>query len=83
MVAVQFFFMDSALLCFRGLDKASFVEKALPGAARVRKTTGEQLKLYLIWTVLFLPVSVFGSVIHGDSLAYVFCCNCAGYAVPW
>lgn len=59
MVVVPFFFMASAFLCFRGLDKASFVEKALPGAARVRKATGKQLKLYLIRAVLFLPVAVF------------------------
>lgn len=69
-VAVPFFFMASAFLCFRGLDEASFVEKALPGAVRVRNTIGRLLKLYLIWTVLYLPVTAFGSVIHGDCLAY-------------
>lgn len=69
-VAVPFFFMASAFLCFRGLDEASFAEKTLPGAVRVRKTIGRLLKLYLIWTVLYLPVTVFGSVIHGDCLAY-------------
>lgn len=69
-VAVPFFFMASAFLCFRGLDEVSFVEKTLSGAVRVRKTIGRLLKLYLIWTVLYLPVTVFGSVIHGDCLAY-------------
>lgn len=69
-VAVPFFFMASAFLCFRGLEEMSFVEKTLPGAVRVRKTIDRLLRLYLIWTVLYLPVTVFGSVIHGDSLAY-------------
>ena len=69
-VAVPFFFMASAFLCFRGLNEASFAEKELPGAARVRKTIDKLLRLYLTWTALFLPVTVFGSIIHGDSLVH-------------
>lgn len=69
-IAVPFFFLASAFLCFRGLDEASFADKALPGAARVRRTIGKLLRLYLTWTVLFLPVTVFGSVIHGDGLVH-------------
>lgn len=69
-VAVPFFFMASAFLCFRGLNEESFVEKTLTAAVRVRKTISRLLKLYLIWTVLYLPVTVFGSVIRGDCLAY-------------
>ena len=44
-VAVPFFFMASAFLCFRGLDESSFADASLPGAARVRKTTGKLLRL--------------------------------------
>ena len=69
-IAVPFFFLASAFLCFRGLDEASFADKALPGAARVRRTIGKLLRLYLTWTVLFLPVTIFGSVIHGDGLVH-------------
>ena len=69
-IAVPFFFLASAFLCFRGLDEASFADKALPGAARVRRMIGKLLRLYLTWTVLFLPVTVFGSVIHGDGLVH-------------
>lgn len=69
-IAVPFFFMASSFLCFRGLNEASFVEKTFSGAARVRKTIAKLLRLYLIWTVLFLPITIFGSVIHGDGFVH-------------
>ena len=69
-VAVPFFFMASAFLCFRGLDESAFSEASSSGAMRVRRTTSKLLKLYLIWTVLYLPITVFGSALHGDGLMH-------------
>lgn len=68
--AVPFFFIVSAFLCFRGFDESSFLERSSAGAIRVRKTTGKLLRLYLTWTALFLPVTVFGSMLHGDSVPH-------------
>ena len=69
-VAVPFFFMASAFLCFRGLDESAFAERSSYGAIRARKTIAKLLRLYLTWTAIFLPVTIFGSFIYGDSLAH-------------
>lgn len=69
-VAVPFFFIASAFLCFRGLDKSAFAEPSSYGAIRARKTISKLLRLYLTWTVIFLPVTLFGSLINGDSVAH-------------
>ena len=66
-LAVPFFFIASAFLCFRDLSGEDFVTADSRGAVRVRKTTGKLLRLYLIWTALFLPVTVFGDVLQGKS----------------
>ena len=67
-LAVPFFFIASAFLCFRGLSGEDFATVDSRGAVRVRKTTGKLLRLYLTWTALFLPVTVFGDVLQGKSL---------------
>ena len=67
-LAVPFFFIASAFLCFRGLSGEDFATAESRGAVRVRKTTGKLLRLYLTWTVLFLPVTVFGDVLRGKDL---------------
>ena len=69
-LAVPFFFVASAFLCFRGLGELSFAEASLSGAERVRKTIGKLLRLYLTWTVIFLPVTVFGSLLNGGGLLH-------------
>lgn len=69
-VAVPFFFMASAFLCFRGLEEGSFTDGSLPGAVRVRKTMGKLLWLYFVWTAIYLPVTVFGGVIRGDGFVH-------------
>lgn len=67
-VAVPFFFVASAFLCFRGLEMSSFSDRSSQGSVRVRWTIFKLLRLYLVWTVLFLPITVFGSILNGDSL---------------
>ena len=67
-LAVPFFFIASAFLCFRGLSGEGFATAESRGAVRVRKTAGKLLRLYLTWTVLFLPVTVFGDALQGKSL---------------
>ena len=67
-LAVPFFFIASAFLCFRSLNIDDFVAADTRGAVRVRKTIGKLLRLYLIWTVLFLPVTVFGDMLQGKNL---------------
>ena len=67
-LAVPFFFIASAFLCFRGLCSDDFATPESKGSVRVRRTTGKLLRLYLIWTALFLPVTVFGDLLAGKSL---------------
>lgn len=64
-VAVPFFFIASAFLCFRGLDVADFADGGGAACARVRKTVKKLLRLYLMWTAVFLPVTVFGYAMSG------------------
>ena len=67
-LAVPFFFIASAFLCFRGLRSDDFATAESRGSSGVRKTAGKLLRLYLTWTVLFLPVTVFGDLLAGKSL---------------
>ena len=69
-LAVPFFFIASAFLCFRGLKGEHFATADSRGSVRVRKTTGRLLRLYLTWTVIFLPVTVFGDVLQGKGLLW-------------
>ena len=67
-LAVPFFFLASAFLCFRGLNIKGFSTASSVESTRVRKTIIKLLQLYIIWTVLYLPVTVFGSVLLERSL---------------
>lgn len=69
-LAVPFFFIASAFLCFRGLKGEHFATADSRGSVRVRKTTGRLLRLYLTWTVIFLPVTVFCDVLQGRGLLW-------------
>lgn len=64
-LAVPFFFVASAFLCFRGLHKEDFTAADSKASVRVRKTTGKLMRLYLTWTALFLPITVFGDFLFG------------------
>ena len=66
-LAVPFFFLASGFLCFRGLSYASFGEATFAGAERVRNTINKLLRLYLIWTLLYFPITIFGNVLLGNS----------------
>lgn len=68
-VAVPFFFIASAFLCFRGLDEYAFINASYLGAVRVRKTIEKLLRLYLTWTLLFLPLTVLGNILLGNSFS--------------
>lgn len=67
-VAVPFFFLASGFLCFRGLDETAFNEASCTGAKRVKKTVIKLLRLYLTWTLLFLPITIFGNLLLGNGL---------------
>lgn len=60
-VAVPFFFVASDFLCFRGLSAIEFSDGSSPASARVHGTIRKQLSLYSIWTVLLLPLALFGA----------------------
>lgn len=66
-VAVPFFFISSAFLCFRGLNIAQFSNSKSSACTRVRNTTKRLLQLYLIWTLIYIPVSLFGYINSGLS----------------
>ena len=67
--AVPFFFMASGFLCFLGMDTGTLAGQGMRSkqAARVRRTILGQLRLYLTWTFLYVPVTVFGFMIHGTA----------------
>ena len=67
-LAVPFFFIASAFLCFKGLSVGDFVVSGSKGSVRVRKTMGKLLQLYITWTVVFLPVTVFGAALQGTGV---------------
>ena len=67
-IAVPFFFIASAFLCFRGLNEGDFGNVSSRASARVRKTALKFLKLYFIWTVLYLPITIFGDLLYGKDL---------------
>lgn len=67
-VAVPFFFIASGFLCFRGVDPADFSDASSASARRVRATASKLLGLYLMWTAVFLPVTLLGFSIGGDPL---------------
>ena len=69
-IAVPFFFIASAFLCFRGLSERDFADVSSCAAARVRKTALKLLELYLIWTVLYLPITIFGDLLYGKDLMH-------------
>ena len=69
-LAVPFFFLASGFLCFRGLSYASFGEATFVGAERVRNTIVKLLRLYLIWTLLYFPITIFGNVLLGNSFLH-------------
>ena len=66
-VAVPFFFIASGFLCFRGLALRDFGDGGSHASARVRGTICKQLTLYATWTVLFLPLALFGARLRGWS----------------
>lgn len=63
-VAVPFFFIASGFLCFNSLSAADFGERASAGLARVRSTIKRQLSLYATWTVVLLPLALFGACLR-------------------
>lgn len=69
-VAVPFFFIASAFLCFRGLREFDFSDSASCASLRVRKTALKLLELYFVWTVLYLPVTIFGDLLCGADLLH-------------
>lgn len=63
-VAVPFFFIASGFLCFNSLSAADFGERVSAGSARVRSTIKRQLSLYATWTVILLPLALFGACLR-------------------
>ena len=71
MLAVPLFFLASGFLCFRDLNYASFGVAISAGTERVRNTIIKLLRLYLIWTLLYLPLTIFGNVLLGKTFFMV------------
>lgn len=70
-LAVPFFFMASSYLCFLGMDISTLGDRYSVGAIRVRRTISRLLRLYLTWTVLFLPITVLGNILNQNSFIKV------------
>lgn len=69
-VAVPFFFIASGFLCFQGLSEVDFTDSLSCASIRVRNTALKLLELYLIWTVLYLPITIFGNFLYGKDLLH-------------
>lgn len=69
-LAVPFFFLASGFLCFRDLNYASFGVAISAGTERVHNTIIKLLRLYLIWTLLYFPITIFGNVLLGNSFLH-------------
>ena len=67
-IAVPFFFIVSGFFCFRVMSKEDCRDSFSKGIVRIQKFAFKLLRLYLIWTVIFLPVTVFGSILNKDGL---------------
>ena len=64
-VAVPYFFIASGFLCF-ARDEENPWET---GGQRARKQAKAVLELYLIWTLIYLPIIAFGSMQDGLSVS--------------
>lgn len=71
-IAVPFFFIASAFLCFRGVDVGQFSDGESGACFRVRKTIKKLLMLYVAWTVIYIPVSLFGYALNGLGPTAIF-----------
>ena len=63
-VAVPFFFIASGFLVF---DKVIFLPKKEQEQI-ITNYAKKILKLYLIWTVIYLPITIYDYVMNGESL---------------
>lgn len=66
-IAVPFFFLASGFLCFQGLGAGDFRDVSSAAFIRVRKTIFKLIRLYVTWTLLFLPLTIFGNMLKGNS----------------
>ena len=66
-IAVPFFFLASGFLCFQGLGAGDFRDVSSAAFIRVRKTIFNLIRLYVTWTLLFLPLTIFGNMLKGNS----------------
>lgn len=68
-VAVPFFFVTSSFFCFRNLVPSDFKDRFSSAAVRARKTIRKQLTLYVAWTILLLPLALFGAHLRAWSVS--------------
>ena len=66
-LAVPFFFIASGFLCFRKVSLNEFCSPDSPSSIRVRETIFRQLRMYLAWTILYLPITAWADVVAGNS----------------
>lgn len=66
-LAVPFFFIVSGFLCFRKVRLNELCSWDSLSSIRVRGTIFRQLRMYLAWTVLYLPITVWADVAAGNS----------------
>lgn len=65
-VVVPFFFIASGFLCFRSVGVADLAPGG-PGERRARGACLRLLRLYAVWSLVYLPVSFFGLWLQGAS----------------
>jgi peptidoglycan/LPS O-acetylase OafA/YrhL len=66
-LAVPFFFIASGFLRFRKVRLNELCSWDSLSSIRVRGTIFRQLRMYLAWTVLYLPITVWADVAAGNS----------------
>ena len=62
-IAVPFFFMASGFLLFRKIELPLNKE----GEVRIKSYLKRMCKLYLVWTIIYLPLTIYGFYLDGIS----------------
>ena len=68
-IAVPFFFMDSGFLLFRKIELPLNKE----GKVRIKSYLKRMCKLYLVWTIFYLPLTIYKFLVDTIVLVSIKC----------
>lgn len=65
--AVPFFFITTGFLLFIKM-KGNYYDK--DNILRIKKYIKKTVRLYLIWTIVYMPLTIYGYIVDGKSISY-------------